>query len=264
MDKRGNIFYQAVIGILVAVVIFLAWKTSSVQDDFLNKTEELKKSIIKSDKLLKESEGRYAKLVDYYKTEKELLSQIKKENKSLYNTIKEQDERLLSITNAIVTLDKKVVEGFGQEDPVDTNKINLSLKYPSDKDPFVFWDGWVNKNTAAYKGTFSFGKLPIQVVLTEESRGLWKSRVVGPEWLRVDSLQITSIPPEDYAPTEEKKIQWLVGGAYSYGLNDKSSAVGVNLGVSLFSSHNIVFGANTFQQVSLGYLYKIKSFKRTR
>lgn len=249
---------------LVGVVIFLAWRTSKVQNDFIDKTDELKKSIINSDKILKEADGRYSKLVNYYNTEKSLMKQLKDENSDLYSTIKKQDERLLSISSAIITLDKKVVEGFGQEDPVDTNKINLSLKYPNEKEPFVFWDGWVNKNTAAYKGTFSFGRLPIQVVLTEESRGLWKSRIVGPDWLKVDSMQINSIPPVEYVPTIEKKVQWLVGGSYLYGLNTKLSGIGINFGINLFNSHNIVLGANTFQQVSVGYMFKIKSFKRKK
>jgi hypothetical protein len=262
MDNRNNRFQQILIAALIGIVIFLAWRMAGIQGSIEDQTDDLKKSIIASDKLLKESEGRYAKLVDYYKTEKDLMKQLKGDNEELYQTIKKQDEKLLSITSAIITLDRKVVEGFGQTDPVDTNKLNISLKYPNEKDPFVFWDGWVNKNTAAYRGTFSFGKLPIQIVLTEESRGLWKSRLVGPEWLKVDSLQITSLPPEEYQVVKEKKVQWLVGGTYSYGLNSKLSGIGINFGVNLFNSHNIVLGANTFQQVSVGYLFKIKSFKR--
>jgi hypothetical protein len=264
MHRKESGFYKIIVAALIGVVIFLAWRTANVQNAFIDKTDELKKSIINSDKLLKEADGRYSKLVNYYNTEKDLMKQMKEDNSDLYSTIKKQDERLLSISKAIITLDKKVVEGFGQEDPIDTNKINLSLKYPSEKDPFVFWDGWVNKNTAAYKGTFSFGRLPIQIVLTEESRGLWKSRLIGPEWLKVDSMQINSIPPTDYVPTVAKKVQWLVGGSYFYGLNNKASAFGVNFGVNLFDSHNIVLGANTFQQVSFGYMFKIKSFKRKK
>lgn len=249
---------------LLIIILILLVKMCNVQKDSVEETIALKKSIIASDKLTKESDGQYAKLVDYYKTERDLVKDLKDNNEALYKTIKKQDERLLSITNAVLTLDKKVVQGFAQVDPVDTNNLNLSLKYPDEKEPFVFWDGFVNKQTAAYKGTFSFGKLPIKVVLTEESRGLWKSRIVGPTWLKVDSMSILSLPPESYTAVKPKSIQWLIGGSYYYGLNSNNSGVGVNLGMSLFDRHNILLGANTLQQLSFGYMYKIKTFKRNK
>ena len=240
----------------------MSFHTCSVQKESIDESDKLRKSIIASDKLVKESAGQYAKLVDYYASEKDLVNDLKNSNLELYNTIKSQRERLLSISNAILTLDKKVVEGFGQTDPLDTNKLNLSLKYPNEKEPFVFWDGWVNKNTAAYKGTFSFGKLPIKIILTEETRGLWKSRIVGPDWLKVDSLSVLSIPPTEYTPAIEKKVQWLVGGTYYHGLNSVGNGIGINFGISLADRHNIVIGANSLQQVSLGYIFKIKTFKK--
>jgi uncharacterized membrane-anchored protein YhcB (DUF1043 family) len=250
--------------ILVIIIALLLFKNCQLQKDSGRELDDLKKSIIASDKLTKEADGRYAKLVDYYATQGDLMKDIKESNKDLYKTIKKQDERLLSITSSIITLDSKIVQGFAQTDPVDTNKLNLSLKYPDEKEPFVFWDGWVNKNTAAYKGTFSFGKLPIQVILTEESRGLWKSRIIGPDWLKVDSLSIKSIPPEEYATLKPKNLQWLVGGSYIYGMNNSGQGVGVNFGLNLFDRHNLILGANTLNQVSFGYTYKIKTFKRNK
>lgn len=257
-----DLFHRILISVMLAAMLLMSFHTCSIQKDAANDTAELKKSIIASDKIIRESAGQYAKLVDYYKTERELVKELKQSNSELYKTIKNQGERLLSISSALISLDKKVVEGFGQVDPVDTNRLNLSLKYPNENDPFVYWDGWINKHTAAYKGTFSFGKLPIKVVLTEEKRGLWKSRLVGPEWLKVDSMSIISIPPEDYVPVEVKKIQWLVGGSYYHGLNSIGNGIGVNFGVNLFDRHNIILGANSLQQVNVSYLFKIKTFKK--
>ena len=134
----------------------------------------------------------------------------------------------------------------------------------TEKDPFIFWDGFINKHTAEYNGIFSFGKLPVKIILTEEKRGLWKSRLVGPDWLKVDSLSILSLPPELYPTVKPKNIQWLVGGTYYYGLNSTGKAIGVNFGLNLFDKHNIIIGANTLQQVSFGYTYKIKTFKRNK
>jgi uncharacterized membrane-anchored protein YhcB (DUF1043 family) len=249
---------------LIGVIILLLFKNCQIQKGADRDIDELKKSIIASDKLTKEADGRYAKLVDYYASQGDLMKELKDSNKDLYKTIKKQDERLLSITSSIITLDSKIVQGFAQTDPVDTNKLNLSLKYPDEKDPFVYWDGWVNKHTAAYNGTFSFGKLPIQIILTEDTRGLWKSRIVGPDWLKVDSMSIKSLPPAEYASVKPKNIQWLVGGSYIYNLTTNGQGLGVNFGLSLFDRHNLILGATTLNQVSLGYTYKIKTFKRNK
>jgi hypothetical protein len=248
--------------VLIFVIIFMSWKISLTQQDLLNLSDDVKKSIIASDKLTKEANGQYAKIVDYYKSQEDLISELRSTNLELYKKVRGQDERLLSITNAIITLDKKVVSGFAKRDPLDTNQLNLSLKYPTEKDPFVFWDGWVNKNTAAYRGEFSFSKLPIKIVLTEESRGTWKSRLIGPTWLKVDSLTISSIPPKDYPTIIQNKVQWLVGGSYIKTLNNTGDAIGLNFGVNLYDVHNIILGANTLQQISFGYTYKLKSFKK--
>lgn len=254
--------HKATVSILLAIILFMAWKISKVQGDSIKQTSNLQKSIIAMDKLQKERDGQYSKLVNYFNSEKELLNQLEDQNKDLKNLIKKQDERLLSITKAVITLEAKVVNGFGQIDKKDTNKINFSLKYPDEKDPFIFWHGWMNKKTTAYSGEFTFGKLPVSVVLTEESRGLWKSRLVGPSWLIVDSMTINSLPPSEYVIDEPKKLQWLVGGTYYRGLNSAPDAIGINFGVNLFDVHSLTVGATTLQQVSLGYLYKIKSFKR--
>jgi hypothetical protein len=265
MTNSSNIFkivYQGTIIVLLSIVIFMIFKNLKNQRESLKETKLLKKSIIASDKLTMEANGRYAKLVDYYNSQRDLLNDLKKTNADLYKTIKSQDERLLSITRAVITLDEKVVKGFGKPDPLDTNKLNFSLRYPDEKEPFIYWDGSIHKQTAAYQGVFSFGKLPLSIVLTEESRGLWKTRLIGPEWLKVDSLSIKSLPPEEYPTVVSKKLQLLFGGSYVYQLNQNSHGLGINVGLNLFDQHNLILGANTFNQVNATYLYKIKSFKK--
>lgn len=258
-----DLFYKLFIGAALAIIIFLAWQSRIAQNKALSETDKLKKSIIDADKLVKEADGRYAKLVNYYNSEKDLKNQLKDQNRELYDVIKDQEERLLSITNTIVSLDSKVTEGFGHIDNVDTNRINVALRYPSKDDPFVFWDGWINRNTAQYNGEFTFGKLPIQIVVTEDSRGLWKHRIVGPEWLKVDSLQVNSIPPAEYNPVVARKIQFLVGGMYTRSLTSSTfNSIGLGVGLNLFDQHNIIISANSQAQIGVGYYYKIKSLKK--
>lgn len=262
--KTKDIFYSVIIVSLLAVLLFTAFRLEKMRSEMSDRTDDLKKSILSSDLLVKESEGRYAKLVDYYNTEKDLRNQLKRSNEDLYRIIKKQDERLLSITSSVVSLQNKLDEGFGKFNSADSNQIDIKLTYPTQIDPFITWNGYVDKTTAKYKGNWQFGKLPIQIVVTEESRGLWKHRIIGPDWFIVDSLTVNSIPPIKYTPDAPRKIQFLAGGGYGIQLNaiTSQSYVQAGVGLKIFDIHTIIFQANTLQQISLNYFYTFKSTKR--
>jgi hypothetical protein len=88
---------------------------------------------------------------------------------------------------------------------------------------------------------WSFGKLPLQIVLTEEKRGIWKSRLIGPDWLVVDSMSVNSLPAEQYTENKERKLQFMVGGGYNKSLSPNGpNSIAVGGGVNLFSNHNIL------------------------
>ena len=81
-----NKFNMILLGGLILVILFLSWKVSILKDQQQDALDEVKKEIIANDSLVKEKEGQYAKLVDYYNTEKDLKNQLKDSNKELYNT----------------------------------------------------------------------------------------------------------------------------------------------------------------------------------
>jgi hypothetical protein len=258
-------FQRILIVILMLLLVWLAWRLEAIRGESSDQNDELKKSIIAADSLVKEADGRYAKLFDYYNTEKDLKKELQKSNSDLYKIIKKQDERVLSLTTTVISLRSAVVGGFGKFNPDDTNQIQLALRYPDLVSPFIKWDGFVDRRNARYLGNWSFDKLPFQIVLTEEKRGLWKHRLIGPEWLIVDSLNIQSLPPDEYTPTVERKIQFLLGGGYYKSLtNPNWGAVHIGAGISLFDQHNLILGATTNQELGLNYYYKFKSFKRRK
>lgn len=254
----ANKFNMILLGGLIIVILLLSWKIGVLRDQQQDALDEVKKEIIANDSLVKEKEGQYAKLVDYYNTEKDLKNQLKESNKELYKEIKKEQEKIIGLTNAIVSLEKKVDSGKVEVDPLDTNRLNLTLTYPDNKDPFINWKGSIDKVTSYYKGEWTFGKMPIQIVLTEEKRGLWKTRVVGPEWFKLDSLSVNTLPPDK----KEKTIQFLLGGGYIKSMSNTPDGISIGGGVNVFGSHNIVVTANTNKEVGLNYYYKIKSFKK--
>lgn len=264
MEKKDK-FYIGMLGALLLVVLFLSWRIGDLKSDNQDTDEEMRKSIIAGASLVKEANGRYSKLVNYYNSEKDLKKELKETNEELYKTIKKQNERILSLTNAVISLQGAVSEGFGHTDPVDSNLINLTLKYPEDKSPFITWGGSVNKNTAHYKGEWSFGKLPLQIVLTEEKRGLWKTRLIGPDWFKCDSLMVNSLPAEEYTEKKERKLQFLVGGGYNKSLTPIGpDAISVGGGINVFSNHNIILNINTNKEVGINYYYKFQTFKKRK
>jgi hypothetical protein len=250
--------------ILIIIIIFLGWRIGSIKNSSTDAVEALKKSIIMNDSLTKEADGRYAKLVNYYNTENDLKGQLKDSNIELYKVIKKEGEKILSLTNAIVTLQGQISEGIGSVNPTDTNKIDLSLKYPNDKEPFINWIGSVDRTSAYYKGEWTFGKLPLQVVLTEEKRGIWKSRLIGPDWLKVDSMTVNSLPADKYSDLTPRKIQFLIGSGYIKSLNNGNSAIGVGVGVNLYDKHNILLNVNTNQEIGINYYFKFQKFKKNK
>jgi hypothetical protein len=244
--------------ILIIIIIFLGWRINSIKNTGEDAEDALKKSIIMNDSLTKEADGRYAKLVNYYNTEKDLKEQLKESNKDLYNVIKKENEKILSLTNAVLTLQGAVNEGFGRVNPKDSNKIDLALKYPDDKEPFINWNGSVDKKSAFYKGEWTFGKLPLQIVLTEESRGLWKSRLIGPEWLKVDSMSINSLPPNK----ELKNLQFFIGSGYIRSLSNGPNSISVGGGLSIKGKHNFLLQATTNKELGISYFYNFQSKKK--
>lgn len=256
-------FNTVLLTILIIIILFLSWRIGNIKNINDDAQDVLKKSIIFNDSLTKEADGQFSKLVNYYNTEKDLKKELKKSNEELYYLVKKNNEKILSLMNTVITLQGVVNEGFGKIDIKDTNKINLVLKYPVDsKEPFIKWNGSVDKNSAFYKGEWVFGKLPLQIVLTEEKRGLWNSRLIGPEWLKVDSMSINSLPPENYGDNQIKKLQFFVGGGYIKSLSNNPSAVSVGGGVSFNGKHNILLQATTNQDLGVSYYYNFQKKKK--
>jgi hypothetical protein len=265
MEKKDK-FYTILMAVMILVILFLAWRIGNLKVNNYDGIDELRKTIIKNDSLIKIKDGQYTKLVDYYNSEKDLKEELKKSNRDLYNTLKKQDEKILSLTTAVISLESSVNKGFGSFNPNDSNLIDLKLKYPTDDEkPFIRWSGSVNKNTAFYNGGWEFGKLPIQIVLTEEKRGLWKTDIVGPKWFKLDSLTIKSLPPEQFVQKIERDIQFLVGGMYNSNIVPMvPRSLGFGGGVSYKNKHNLIMNVSSDQSFSVGYYYKFKTFKKNK
>jgi hypothetical protein len=254
-------------GILVLIFLLIVNHCEKVklEKDLYEQVRTTNIEVVKNSKLIKEKDGQYAKFVNNFNEQKDLLKQLKEENKDLYKTIKKNDEKLLMINNTLITLDGKVEEGFGKFNPNDSNLIDLKLKYPDDKAWFISWDGSVHKKTAHYKGDWKFGNLPLQIVLTETEKGIWNSRLIGPEWLKVEKMEVNAIKPEDivspYVP-QPRNYGFILGGGYVKDLNNNpQNGFSVGAGIYFKNSSFIINGMSN-NIVGFNYYYRFVTFKK--
>ena len=257
--NKDNILYGLII-ILILLLIGGSWYMKNEQKKLYEEVQKGNQIIVEMDKTTKESEGQYTKLVNYFNTDKELNKQLKDQNKELYKLIEKQREQLLMINNTVISLKGQLAEGFGSVNQSDTNKIDLKLRYPNEGDNFISWDGYVNRNNAFYSGEWKFGKLPLQVILTETERGMWRSRLIGPDWLVVDSMEVNSLP----LPVIEKQSNFglILGGGYINSFNPNGSN-GISVGAGLkFKNHSLIINGTTNQEIGFSYYYNVFNFKK--
>lgn len=255
-------------GVIIVLIIWLIvsdWLNKREQSKMYNQLQEQNKMIVEMDKTTKEKDGQYAKLVNYFATQKELNEDLSRTNKDLSNTIKKQGEKLLMLTNTVISFRNEFSEGFISVNPEDSSIFDMSLKYPNSEESFVHWDGSVFTNTRTYKGEWSFKKLPLQIVLTETDRGLWKTRLVGPEWLVVDSIEVKSLPPSEFDNSPKTtKFGIMLGGGYIKSFDPLvSNAISVGAGFN-YRNNSIIFNATTNKTVGASYYYTFNRVKRKK
>jgi hypothetical protein len=219
--------------------------------------------VVKLDKTKKEADGQYSKLVNTFETEKTLKKSLEESNKGLYKTLKKKDEKILMLNSAIISLEAEASTGDVHVDVEDTNSLNLSLRYPKADSSFINWDGKISLETNKYDGQWTFGNLPIQIILTETKRGLWNSRFVGPKWLTVDSMEIKSLPAKEIAEVEEeRKLGFILGGGLLNNMEEGGSN-GIFIGGGLYYKNEmLLLNAATNNTVGLGYYHRFGSIKK--
>lgn len=257
--------FRLIAGLIIVIIIFHL-KNQKIQRDLYNQLQIANKEILKLDTLKKERDGQYAKLVNYFETDKTLKKELADKNKELSELIKDQNERILMLNSSIITLESKITSGQVTVDSTDSSIINLSIKYPDSNDPFINWDGKIFTESNSYLGEWKFGKLPIQVVLTETERGLWNSRLIGPDWLKVDSIEVKSLPPSEFGKKEDVSNFGLTfGGGFLASLNP-GQANGVMVGVGAqYKNSSIILNYGSINDfVGVSYYHKIQFNKKRK
>lgn len=265
MKLNKNTILFSLIIILILLLVGSHFRSQGIVKSMQKDIDAANEHVVELDNVKKEADGQYAKLIDTYETEKSLKESLKESNKDLYKTLKKKNERILMLNNTVISMRSEASSGEVIVDNTDTNSIQLSLEYPkNDSDQaFIFWDGRISLLDRKYKGEWNFGKLPFQIVMTETERGLWNSRIVGPDWLTVDSIDIKSLPKEELVETKkERKFGFIAGGGYLSSM-DANGSNGIFIGGGLYYNNEmLLLNASTTNTVGLGYYHRFGSVKK--
>lgn len=249
-----DFFYGVVIVGLIVFFLMQGCGDKKHSKDLEKQIENYQKEILKKDSVKKEADGQYAKLVDYFKTEGDLMKELKDQNGDLAKLIKKQDEKLLSISTTVATFKSQMDKGIKVDMLNNGTEAKFTTIYPgaeSGQDWFIRYDGHLFTQTGKLDGAWTFNKIKFNVILTEQPDGMWKQRIVGPEFLEITDLKVNSLPKKDYVAPTEKNIHFLLGAGYRTQLNMKSNAVTLNAGISWKNKVIILTDVSTGQQVGL-------------
>jgi len=255
---------KILIGLIVILILLLIGSHLKNQYDrskMFDQIQEANKHVLKLDKVKKEADGQYAKLVNNYKTEKDLKRELKKRNNKLYSRIKNQNEDIIMLNRTVISLKSERSTGDVTVDPIDSNSLDLNLRYPESDTAFIKWTGSISLIDNKYEGDWTFNKFPIEIVLTETQRGLWNSRLIGPDWLSVDSMTVNSLPKNKIADDKTKSFGFMLGGGISNSLNvNEPSAIRIGGGI-YFKNSTLLINASTRNIVGLEYYHRFKKIK---
>ena len=255
-------FFAIIIVGLVIYILFMQGCGGRGKD---KQIEILQKQILKLDKTVQESNGSYHKLVDNFATEKDLRNEVESFNKELAKQIKKNDEKLLMVSNAVLSFDKKLDKGITvnvtRDSATGEKIISFVTRYPTDNpndEWFVKYDGKIYTESEKLDGEWEFNKLKFNVVLTEQQNGMWATRIDGPDFLHADSIKVNALPKDKIAGSGDDKLSLLVGAGYRTLVNLKSTGNLTLSGGFGYKKNMVLVDVSSNQMIGLTFIRKLR------
>nr|DAV67695.1 MAG TPA: hypothetical protein [Caudoviricetes sp.] len=222
-QNRHNLFIFLFFVALFIVVLQYKFCTSEEQK-MTAKELAYKRQLIEQDSLRKVDSVTYARLVNDMYKERELSKVLETENKQLYDKLKEQEQKVMSLTKVVGKLksQKSVV-------PIVNNEGQRYFEdyYPKKENYFVRYKAQIGENKV--NGEFTFHPLHLDLVITEKQKGVYEAYLNAPSWLEISSLEVKSLPLTSPSLRPDN-FDWLFGGLVGYSYLDKRPLLGVNGG----------------------------------
>lgn len=241
-SQRTQKIALGVIIILLLLIGFIQHKRGQRQGVSLS---EYKKQLAITDSLYQDSKGVYNKLIKDFKKTRHLNKELKVKNRDLYDSVKKSKGKTV-ITQYIelepeTILDTIVIEGKTVRDTI-RHFESFKAFYPNEEEKFATYS--VNKRNGILTGTWDFDTISLDLAIVEEKRGIFYVKTDTPEWLKVRSVEVQSLP---LSPLRKNNFDFVIGA----GVGKNYSAMSNNIlfkgeaGFRLFKSMYMVESNNS-------------------
>lgn len=239
-DKTNiNKYLLIFTAVMVALITFKV--TYYFADKKLEKVNiENRKLKISKDKLKKVANGHYTKLVADTLTK----NQLRKEVEDLKIKVKDG-----------VIVEKIVLVPVEVEKEVDSLKItkdSLTIidYYPKKNDWFTRYEAIVSFKDSTSLGKFTFGELPISLVISQQEDGTFKSDLKAPDFITISKLNVLALP---LTPKKEDNFGFLAGGKVNRNFENGNLGYEI-IGGFRFKKVNVITSVNSNQEFGIGTL----------
>ena len=233
---------RLVIGFIAIMLVLATFKVTQYFSDKKLEAQriEIKKLKIKNDTLKKVSDGHYQKLVADTLTKKQLRKEI--------------EDLKLKVKDGVI-VEKIVVVPKEVEKPIDS--LEITLDSVSIIDYYPTKDNWFARYSAIIKlkggdntGKFTFSELPINLVISEQEDGTFRTDLQAPDFISVASLEVLARPLD---PVKVDNFGILAGGKINRNMENGNLTYEI-IGGFRFKKINIITSVNTNTEFGLGAL----------
>ena len=233
---------------LVLIVIIILGVTYFFINQAQNQKEymALRKEVLAKDSLVKVRDGEFTKLVNDMATKKDLDKIVKEASADAYKDIKGNKEKIINNTGISIRPTTKVRIDTVYVDKNGTRRF--TSYYPSIDSSFITHKSVITGNLA--ENTWEFKPLKLNVVVTQQKDGMYRARLIGPNWIQAEEVTVTSLP---MSPMTQKNFKLLLGASGNYSVKEDNFGIGVYAGFR-YKDKIILLNGTTNQVVSLGYI----------
>lgn len=237
--KRPNRLAIIAITILSIIVAVLWFQNNQLQKKEAQANQELRKEILSKDSLQNLGNGFYRKLVSD--------SLVLKELKKLAEDIVDLKERKpIAVTKTII----RPIEVLKEIDSVEVKKDSVFITdyYPNKDTSFLTYTNRFSLSQQKGISNFKFDSIVLNKVVSKKENGLYQIDFKGPDFLKLESLDIQTEPIKE---VKKDNFGVIIGLNYIRSLEDNQQHLGIDSYIR-YKKFYIGGGATTQRDINAG------------
>jgi len=199
----------------------------------INKNQQAHRSLVlRNDTLQKVTETQYRKLVADTLTKRELRKLIDSLGVALDAKPTTIIKTELVIKEVIKEVDAVTVKG---------DSIHVIDYYPTKENYFVRYQSDVSLSSQEGVSKFTFRPIDIAIVMSQREDGVFQADIKAPSFIKINSLDIQSLPMELYKPDS---FGWIIGAGVAKVLDEDQTFFRINAGIRFHKLYVLLGGSS--------------------